>query len=197
LLDIKKYFGRRGSDDYRPNLDEEITKEAPMKIRGDKPGTTTFNRNAVIGLSAALAVIFIGSMIYAMSSPAPDKQKEEAIKDKKVTAINQPNSQLDRLPSGYDSKSQHKTPPPVDKADNSAAASSLADNYIPTRPYPSIDYSAASQLPSRPPAIPGQMFTPPASAIPSIGVPVIQSAVNKEEQELEEARKSPIRFNLN
>ena len=208
MFDIKRYFGRRSSD----GIDEEITREAPLKIRGDAPGTTTFNRKMVIGLAGGFTLIFAFSMFYGMSSPAPDKKKEDmALKERKVgaTTIGN-NSQLDKLPSSYEGKNQNKNsvPPANLTGENSVSKLPMQDNYSslrqppinyspPRQSYQSVDYSS-------PPPIPGgnqqryDSFEPTAKqavfTATTVADPV--AVVSKEEQEVAEARKSPIRFNV-
>jgi hypothetical protein len=163
-----------------------------------------------MGILAIFVLIFAASFFFGMDDSASVKQKlEEAGKDKKITNTAPNTTQLDKLPSSYAGKALDAGMPnginSVSKAQtqNSSAlprqTSQVTDNTRysspPVSPRQSVDYSSPPISP-RSPVTSQQLTTTPINASNRVGGPAVDANVNKEEQELMAARKSPIRFNL-
>lgn len=104
MFDIKKYFGRRGSEQKPTPSDNKIIKTMSLGgLRPESPKTTTFNRNMVIGLVGLFTVVFAFGLLYGIDDPgAKKKAAEEAEKNKKISNAPVNGTQLDKLPSTYD-----------------------------------------------------------------------------------------------
>lgn len=210
MFDIKKYFGRRSNKEVSD--DATITREDSLELRPNQPKTTSFNRKVTIGIVGFFIFVFAFSLVYGMSKSEPDKKKqEETVKNKKVESTVQPSTHLDKLPSSYAEKSQTKAmangvndasqQPPITDASRQvpqSVGSSARQSYQPVN-YTSppirssgmlqrYDSSSEYVMPSGNSAV--------NSTVNSTANSTVNSVVDKEEQEIAEARKSPIRFNL-
>lgn len=208
MFDIKKYFGHRSNTEN--STAEDITREGSSWLRPGNPFTTSFNRKLVIGLVGFFVLVFSSSMFYGMTQSGSDKKSEEDTrKDKKIANVTQTSNHLDKLPSNYGEKLPNKGISGTNSSANETNPSSqplIQDSYTSQRmATPSVNYTSPRQQPSyqpvdynSPPPIPGKSQVVLKSGYDSSepAVSAVNSTVNKEEQELAEARKSPIRFNL-
>lgn len=201
MFGIKKYFGHRSNNDSstEEEMDGEITREAPLDLRPGNPITTSFNRKLIISVVGLFALIFTFSMFYGMTDSSTEQKKEEdIIKDKKISTTTQTSNHLDKLPASYGGKNQNSSistgeknlsQAPIQEPPNFPRQSM---NYTPPRQsYQPVDYNSPPPIPVRPQGV-SQLGYDSSEPV----VPVVNSAVNKEEQEIAEARKSPIRFTL-
>lgn len=212
MLDIKKYFGRRGSEE-KSTFSDSVTKTMSLGgLRPDRPTTTTFNRNLVIGLIGVFAAVFAFGLFYGMGNSGDKKKAEETGKNKKINNTVHNGTQLDNLPSSYGTKSQNTgtsngvnsvSKPPIQatnalpqQTSQTVSMPRQSVNYStpPIRQY--VDYSIPSTMPRPSVATFQQLSAPPPSDSTRVAVPAVDSLVEKERQELAAARKSQIRFNL-